>query len=460
MKRRTNRRDFLKQSAALSTGFWLGSSAVGRASLSPNEKLNVAFIAAGGRASANISAIKNVGENIVAFCDVDDNRAAKNYNAYPNTPRFRDFRKMLDTVKNIDAVVVSTPDHMHAPASVTAMRMGKHVYCEKPLTHSIYEARLMRETAAKGKLATQMGNNGTGVNGFRRGVEVIRSGVIGPVHTVHVWTDRPGKYWRQGLDTPTATETPPPGLDWDLWLGTAAYRPYHKVYVPHDWRGWFDFGCGSLGDMGCHTANLPYMGLQLTLPTSAVAETSEPKRDCFPAWSIITYEFPARGELPPVKLIWYDGGKKPPEDIMEEHTSAKKTDTASGDAAPAGKLAKSGCLLIGTKGMLFSPDDYGATYRLLPEGRFADYQPPEPSLPRTSGGLLGHYKEWVEACKTGAPTMANFDYSSHLTEAVLVGNVAVRTGKKITWDAAAMKAVDCPEADPFVKPEFRKGWEL
>jgi predicted dehydrogenase len=456
MNRRTNRRSFLKRSASLATGFWLGSAAVSRAYLSPNEKLNVAFIAAGGRANANITAIKSLGENIVAFADVDDARAAKNYDANPKTPHFRDFRKMLDTVKGIDAVVVSTPDHMHGPASIVAMRLGKHVYCEKPLTHSIYEARLMRETAAKNKLATQMGNNGTGYSGFRRGVEVIRSGVIGPVHTVHVWTDRPGKYWKQGLDTPTAQESVPPTLDWDLWLGPAAVRPYHRVYVPHDWRGWFDFGCGSLGDMGCHTANLPYMGLNLGLPTSISAETSEPKRDCFPAWSIITYEFPARGELPPVKLIWYDGGKTPPADIMEV-VSPK----VAADASPKSKGIKSGCLLIGSKGMLFSPDDYGVTQRLLPEDKFPDYQSPAPTLPRVAGtATLGNYKEWVDACKTGSPTLSNFDYASHLTEAVLTGNLAVRTGKKITWDAAAMKAVGCSEADAFVKPEFRKGWEL
>jgi predicted dehydrogenase len=446
MSRQTNRRRFLGQSTAVVTGFWLGGTSTSRAGKSPNEKLNVAFIAAGGRANSNIKSIAALGENIVAFCDVDDNRAAKSYADRPKVPHFRDFRKMLGSIKGVDAVVVSTPDHMHAPASIAAMRLGKHVYCEKPLTHSVYEARLMRDTAERGKLATQMGNNGTGISGFRRGVEVIRSGAIGPVHTVHVWTDRPGKYWKQGLDTPTAVETPPSTLDWNLWLGPAAERPYHKVYVPHDWRGWFDFGCGSLGDMGCHTANLPFMGLKLGTPTTVVAESSEPKRDCFPAWSIITYEFPSRGEgLPPVKLIWYDGGKMPSPDVMPGHT-----------------LAKSGCLLIGAKGMLFSPDDYGATYQLYPKADFADYQPPSPSLPRVEGTspLLCHYKEWVDACKTGSKTMSNFDYASRLTEVALLGNLAVRTGKKIVWDAEAMKAVGCPEADPLIKPEFRKGWEL
>jgi predicted dehydrogenase len=460
MSRRPTRRSFLGHSAALATGYWLGTASTTRATRSANEKLNVAFIAAGGRATANLKAINALGENIVALSDVDDARAAKNYDLYPRAAHFRDFRKMLES-KGIDAVVVSTPDHMHAPASIAAMRLGKHVYCEKPLTHSVYEARLMRETAEKGKLATQMGNLGTGVSGFRRGVEIIRSGAIGPVHTVHVWTDRPGKYWRQGLDTPTAMETPPATLDWDLWLGPAAERPYHKVYVPHDWRGWFDFGCGSLGDMGCHTANLPYMGLKLGTPISVSAETSEPKPDCFPAWSIITYEFPARGDLPPVKLIWYDGGKKPPEDIMSDDKTAKSSDGSSAGGKSGDKLFKSGCLLIGTKGMLFSPDDYGASQRLLPEEKFAEYQPPAPSIPRGTGSpLLWHYREWVEACKGGPKTLSNFDYASWLTEAVLLGNVAVRTGKKINWDVAAMRAVGCPEADRYIKPEFRKGWEL
>lgn len=450
MSRKLNRRRFLGTSAALTTGFWLGTSATGRAAKSANEKLNVAFIAAGGRARSNIGSIKGLGENIVAFSDVDDSRAAQVYNANPNTPHFKDFRKMLDTVKGIDAVVVSTPDHMHAPASITAMRMGKHVYCEKPLTHSVYEARLMRETAEKGKLATQMGNNGTGVAGFRKGVEIIRSGVLGPVHTVHVWTDRPGRYWKQGLDTPTQVETPPATLDWDLWLGPVAMRPYHKVYVPHDWRGWFDFGCGSLGDMGCHTANLPYMGLKLTTPTVVVAETAEPKRDCFPAWSIITYEFPARDELPPVKLIWYDGGKQPDFAKLPDGVGDKLIDKRTN------KPFVAGCLLIGEKGALFSPDDYGATQKLLPEDKFADFKPPAPTLPRGPG----HYKEWVEACKGGPKAMSNFDYSARLTEAVLIGNVAVRTGKKINYDVVAMKAVGCPEADVLLKPEFRSGWEL
>jgi predicted dehydrogenase len=459
MSRRPTRRKFLGTTATLATGYWIGSATTVHATRSANEKLNVAFIGAGGRANANSDAIRALGENIVAFCDVDDKRAEKNYKKSPDVPRFKDFRKMLE-MKGIDAVVVSTPDHMHAPASIAAMKLGKHVYCEKPLTHSVYEARLMREIAEKNKLATQMGNNGTGVSGFRRGVEIIRSGVIGPVHTVHVWTDRPGKYWRQGLDTPTAMETAPETLDWDLWLGPAAPRPYHKVYVPHDWRGWFDFGCGSLGDMGCHTANLPYMGLQLGQPTSVVAETAEKKRDCFPAWAIITYQFPARGELPPVKLIWYDGGKTPPEDIMSGRKTAKAEEESS-DTPAKSKLAKSGCLLIGSKGMLFSPDDYGATQRLLPSEDFANFEAPPPSLPRGTGSpLLWHYREWVNACKGGPKTMSNFDYASRLTEAVLIGNLAVRTGKKITWDTTTMKAVGCPEADPFIKPEFRKGWEV
>ncbi|CAN5402978.1 Gfo/Idh/MocA family oxidoreductase [soil metagenome] len=443
MQQKSSRRRFLGQSAAITTGFWLGASSESRASQSPNEKLNVAFIAAGGRARSNIKAIQALKQNVVAFSDVDDERAAEAYKANPKVPHFKDFRKMLDEVKGIDAVVVSTPDHMHAPASMDAMKRGKHVYCEKPLTHSMYEAKLLRDTAAKAKVATQMGNLGTGYSGFRSGVEVIRSGVLGHVHTVHVWTDRPGKYWKQGLDTPTAHESIPPTLDWELWLGPVASQPYHRVFCPHDWRGWFDFGCGSLGDMGCHTANLPYMGLQLGTPTSISAETSEPKPDCFPAWAIITYEFPARGAQPPVKFIWYDGGKTAPVDLM-----------------PGKKLVKSGCLLVGEKGNMFSPDDYGVTHKLFPEESFANITPPKASLPRQQGGQLAHYSEWIQAIKTGSNTLTNFDYATRLTEVCLLGNLAVRTGKKINWDAAAMKAVGCPEADKFIHPEFRSGWNI
>ncbi len=457
MSRQPTRRRFLARCATLTTGVWLGGGLAGRADRSPNEKLDVAFIAAGGRAAANIAAIKALGQNVVAFCDVDDARAAKTYNANPKTPRFRDFRKMLEAIKGVDAVVVSTPDHLHAAAALAALRLGKHVYCEKPLAHSVYEVRLLRDAATGGKLATQMGNTGTGYAGFRRGVELLRAGVIGPVHTVHVWTDRPGKSWKQGLDTPTAVETPPATLDWELWLGPAAVRPYHRVYAPHDWRGWFDFGCGSLGDMGCHTANLPYLGLELGLPTSVVATTSERKPDCFPASSVVTFEFPARGTRPPVKLVWYDGGRLPPDDVLVHVTPP----APPGGAPARAKAPKSGCLVIGAKGMLFSPDDYGVTQRLLPERDFAGVEPPPPSLPRAPGvAPLAHYREWVEACKGRSGTLSDFGYAARLTEAILLGNVAVRTGKKVTWDAAAMKAVGCPEADAFVRPAFRGGWGL
>jgi predicted dehydrogenase len=367
---------------------------------------------------------------------------------------------MLEKEKGIDAVVVSTPDHTHGPASVTAMQHGKHVYCEKPLAHSLYEVRLMRETAEKGKFATQMGNTGTSAAGFRQGVEVIRSDAIGAVHTVHVWTDRPGKSWRQGLDTPTDRPTPPATLDWDLWLGTAHGRPYHPVYLPHSWRGWFDFGCGALGDMGCHTANLPFMGLNLGSPSSVVAETSEPKPDCFPAWAIVTYEFPAGDGRGPVKLIWYEGGKLPPDEVLASAKLIGKGEAPAG-GKPAPTRPKSGCLLIGSKGMLYSPGDYGTSYRLLPEENFADFQPPTPTLPRgTSAAPLWHYREWAEACKGGPKAMANFDYAARLTEAILLGTLAIRAGKKITWDATAMKAVGCPESEVFVRPQFRKGFGL
>jgi predicted dehydrogenase len=460
MGRKTNRRRFLGESAALATGFWLGGASESRADKSPNEALNVAFIGVGGRGDANVKALHALKQNVVAFADVDDNRAAKAYTAFPNTPRFRDYRKLLDTTKGIDAVVVATPDHTHAPASMAALRLGKHVYCEKPLAHSVYEVRLMHEAADKGKLATQMGNAGTGANGFRQGVEVIQSGVIGLVHTVHVWTNRPGNSWKQGVDVPTDQPPPPAGLDWNLWLGTAAERPYHREYLPHTWRGWYDFGCGALGDMACHTANLAFMGLKLGSPTTISAVTSEPKKESFPSWSIITFEFPARGELPPVKLVWYDGGKLPPEELLNSvgaNPRAKEAD----ESKPKRKPITSGSLLIGSKGMLYSPDDYGLSHQLFPKASFADYQAPAPTLPRVSGPqLVANWQEWVTACKTGSKTLSNFEYAARFTEAMLLGAVAVRTGKKINWDSANMKAIGCPEADLFVRPAFRKGWDL
>lgn len=439
------RRDFLRSAALSGAGLLILKDSRSVWSYQANEKLNIAFVGAGGQGGGLIRAFSGLGHNVVALCDVDEQRAADSFRRFPNAKKYHDFRRMLDEMhKEIDAVVVATPDHTHAVASVAAMRLGKHVYCEKPLTWSIYEARVMREVAAKYKVATQMGNQGTASGGLRQGVEVIQSGAIGDIREVHVWSNRP--IWPQGMDRPKDEPPVPPHLKWDLWVGPAPYRPYHPSYLPFVWRGWCDFGTGALGDMGCHTMNLPVMALKLhevirdgkTIVVEA--ETSGCNGESYPNWSIVRYEFPARGKLPPVKLTWYDGGKKPSPDLL------------MGQEMPG-----SGCIMIGEKGILFAPGDSGDSWRLLPADKFKDYRPPEPTLPRSPG----HHREWIEACKGGPAAMSNFvDYASYLTEIVLLGNLAIRLGKRIEYDAKRMKAKGCPEADPLIRREYREGWTL
>jgi predicted dehydrogenase len=438
MSRRQNRRQFLQTGAAsaAAAGFWLtgGVTESFARQDDPMNKLNIALIGAGGRAEGNRDGVRR--ENIVAICDVDDARAANTFKQFPDAPKFKDYRQMLDKVRGIDAVVVSTPDHTHAHASILAMRMGKHCYCEKPLTHSVYEARLMRETAAKHKVATQMGNQGTSSNGLRQNVEIIRAGTIGDVREVHVWTNRP--IWPQNITERPPAQPIPDGLDWNQWLGPAPERAYNRAYVPFAWRGWWDFGTGALGDMGCHTMNMPYMALNLGAPNSVEADLATPlNNETGPNGCTVTYEFPARGEMPACKLYWYER-RQPPERLMMGQ-----------------KPTGSGALLVGSKGTLLCTSDYGDNFKLLPEGDFRDFRPPQPSLPRSPG----HHAEWIRACKGGAAAMSNFDYSGPLTEMVLLGNVAMRAQRKITWDSARM-TTDVPGAAQFLRREYRKGWEL
>ncbi|MBI2928900.1 MAG: Gfo/Idh/MocA family oxidoreductase [Verrucomicrobia bacterium] len=448
---RTSRRHFLKSSSALAAGAVLSSwrfferpaVAASRRRLSANEKLNLGIIGAGGRGGENLKGVES--ENIVALCDVDEVNAAGAFKKYPSAKRYQDFRVMLEKEKSLDAVVVSTPDHIHTVASVTAMRLGKHVYCEKPLTRSIWEARLMRETAAKYKVATQMRTQGHAFEGTRRAVEVLRAGAIGEVRELHVWSDRPAGWWPQGVDRPTDTPPVPPTLNWDLWLGPAPWRPYHPAYVPFKWRGFWDFGTGAIGDMGIHNLDTVFWALNLSAPTSVEVKSSAPLfKETAPLWSIIELHFPPRGKLPPVKMTWYDGGKQPPADLFHGE-----------------KIPTNGSLAIGSKGTLFTRDWHGGLtekdmFLLLPRKTFAGYQPPKPTLPRP----IDHHQEWIHACKTSAATGSNFAYASVLTESLLLGNVALRVGKRIEWDAKRMKVKGCPEADPLVRPEFRDGWQL
>ncbi len=436
MSKRIARRTFLKGAAAGGVGFIFLRDSRMAFGYSANEKLNIAIIGCGGNGRSNLDSVAE--ENIVALCDIDDRIIADTLKAYPKARTFVDFREMLDDMrKEIDAVVVSTPDHTHAPAAAMAMRMGKHVYCEKPLTHSIYEARTLRDLARKHKVATQMGNQGTAASGFREAVEVIRSGAIGQVYEVHVWSNRP--IWPQGVQRPMDTPPIPAELHWDMWLGPAPKRPYHPDYQPFKWRGWIDFGTGALGDMGCHTLNMPFMALNLRHPVSVEAEVQEMTKESYPKKSVVRYSFAARGELRSTRLIWYDGSLKPPADLLLGRD-----------------LPGSGILLIGEKGRLFSPDDYGSSYELLPSEDFTDFVKPAETLPRSPG----HHEEWLRACKGGEPAMSNFDYASALTETILLGNLAITTGEPIYWDAEEMRAINCPKADYFVNKPYRKGWSL
>jgi len=432
MTRSIDRRTFLQSSAAAGAAAWMGGSPRAAAR---REKLAIAAFGAGGRGGANVGQM--AGENVVALCDVDDQRAAGAIGKFPDARYFNDYRELLAVMGDqLDAVIVSTPDHMHAPIAMAAMKRGLHVYCEKPLTWSIEEARLLAIVAEKQGLVTQMGNNGTAAAGFRAGVEALRAGVLGTVSEVHVWTNRP--VWPQAIPTPTETPPVPKHIDWYLWLGGAPDRPYHPSYLPFNWRGWYDFGCGALGDMACHTMNLPFQGLELDAPTRVVAESTELFDDSFPAGSRITYDFPARGDRAALKLIWHDGSMAPPEGVL-------------GDRKPSG----SGCLIVGERGSMYSPDDYGRKQELIPnEGEKLGY--PEPWLPRSPG----HHAEWLAACRGEGEAMSSFRHAGPFTETVLLGVVALRAGKPILWDPVRMKAKGCPEADPFIRRDYRPGFSI
>jgi predicted dehydrogenase len=458
MPTQLNRRQFVYGATLAGAGFWLSSQSDHVFGSSPNEQVNIASIGVGGKGSSDTDGAGKYGK-IVALCDIDDQRLKQKAQQYPDAKTFHDFRELLSEMGNkVDAVTVSTADHTHAAASVRAMRLGKHVYCQKPLTHSVSEARLMRETAREHKVITQMGNQGTAHDGFRAGVELIRSGAIGTVREVHVWTNRPYSDWKAGKmywkQSPQITSRPkemppvPEYLHWDLWLGPAPERPYNPAYLPHDWRGWWDFGTGALGDMACHTANLPFMGLQLGLPTRVSAVNAEVNAETYPAWATITYEFRARGDQPPVKLIWYEGSENGTRNLPKQKLP--------GDQEPT----DSGALLVGDKGRLYSPGDSGDQQQLEVEG---EVKTPERSIERL-GSEVGPDEnqkfEWIRAIQGGTAPLSNFDYASVLTEAMLLGNVAVRMGKPIEYDGTQGKVTNLADAASQIARTPRKGWEL
>jgi predicted dehydrogenase len=431
----STRREFLIGSAAAGMGVLLADEAWAREVRSPNEKIRFAAIGVGGKGDSDTADAARSGD-LVAICDVDENTLNAAGRKYPNAKRYTDFRRMLEEMEDgIDAVTVSTPDHTHAPAAAMAMKMGKHCFCQKPLTHSIWEARRLGEIARDKKVATQMGNQGTASGDLRKNAALVRAGILGTVKEVHVWTNRP--VWPQGDPRPSESSTPPATLHWDLWLGPAPERPYApKVYHTFAWRGWWDFGTGALGDMACHTMNMPFMALDLRNPVSVQAETPGHNRDSYPKWSIIRYEFKATDRRPALTLTWYDGGKRPPRDLLD----GKEPES-------------SGALIIGEKGSLYSPGDSGNNRVLL--GGATETEVTYPQSP-------GHFEEWVRAIRGGEPAMSNFpDYASPLTETVLLGNLAVwADGKKIEWNARRLRARNAPEVRHIIRREYRDGWKV
>ena len=409
--------------------------------VSPNSRLNVACVGVGGRGAAAVAAMKD--ENIVALCDVDDVRGARAVKANPGARQFRDFRRLLDEVgKSIDAVTVSTPDHMHFPVAMAAMALGKHVFVEKPIAHTVWEARQLAKVAAEKRLATQMGNQGHAGEGIRLLREWYEAGVFGEVTEIHSWTDRP--IWPQGVKAPDHSKlipVVPPSLDWDLWLGVAAARPYDPAYLPFNWRGFWDFGTGALGDMGCHMMDA-FWALDLPAPVSVEAVSSGQTDVSAPTASVVTYLFPARGKRPALKWVWYDGKIQPA--LPPEFEVGRK-------------FPENATFIIGTKAAAIADPNY-FTIRLMPESRMqemASSLPPK-TIPRIPGG--NHFAEWVRACKGGEAAGSNFSYSSRLTEMVLLSNVAVRARRRIEWDAAAMRVTNVPAANAFLTKEYRPGF--
>ncbi len=440
---RLTRRRFMQ--GTLAAGAALAAPAVLRGR-NLNEKLNIAVIGCGGRGAGNLRSVES--ENIVAICDVNQANLQFAAQRHPQARQAVDFRKLFDHAAGFDAVVVSTCEHTHAFATLPALQLGKHVYCEKPLTHNVWEARVIREAASKAGVATQMGTQIHASDNYRRVVELVQAGAIGPVTEAHVWVNRAWG-WQSAEEAkkhgdivfvqerPQEAQPVPAGLDWDLWLGPAPERPFHEVYFPGPkWYRWWDFGNGTMSDLGSHWIDLPFWALNLKHPASIEASGPPPHPEIAPASMQVQYEYAARGEMPPLTLTWYQGTHKP--QIWHD-----------GGIPQWG----SGVLFVGRNGMLLA--DYGK-HVLLPESKFEGYERPQPSIPPSRG----HHAEWLHACKTGDPTTCNFEYAGWLTEANHLGNVAYRAGKKLRWDPIGLRATNDPEASRFIRREYRAGWNL
>jgi predicted dehydrogenase len=446
------RRQFIGTTATAAAGFMIVPRRVlgGPGTQAPSDTLNIGAVGVGGKGSSDIWSVST--ENIVALCDADDEQMAKflgnkdnkpeNQVKYEKAAKYRDFRKMLENEK-LDAITVSTPDHTHAVIAMTAMKLGKHVFVQKPLTHTIKEARLLAQEAKKRNLVTQMGNQGHSKEGARLICEWIWDGAIGGVHEVHVWTNRP--IWPQGIDAPKEIPSVPPTLDWDVWLGPAPWRPYHPAYLPFTWRGWWDYGTGAVGDMGAHLIDQPFWALKLGHPTTVQASATKFTKDSYPLAEVIAYQFPARGKMPPVKMTWYDGGLMPPRPPVLDNGRLMGDDGG-------------GVLFVGDKGLLMC-STYGENPRLLPEALMRDYKRPDKTIPRSPG----IHEEWIAAIKAGKKSTTDFDYSGLLTEVMLLGNVALRMKDARTvlqWDGEKMEVTNLPEANKYIHKEYRAGWSL
>lgn len=454
------RRQFLSRTSAAVGTVTLAFPFVGRV-LGANERINIACIGVGGKGDSDSSDAARCGGNIVAICDVDRNTLAKKANQFPQAKQYTDYRKLLDEMGgSIDAVTVSTPDHNHGVATIRALKMGKHAFVQKPLVQTVAEARMVRQLANEKKLATQMGNQGSAEPGLRRAVEVIQAGVIGKPLELHVWSNRP--IWPQGFDRPPGEDPVPDTLNWDAWIGPAAMRPYKKgLYHTFAWRGWFDFGTGALGDMACHTVNMPFRALKLGYPTVVEYELgSRYYPETFPKTTRIRFEFPEREGLPPLKFWWYDGNPndplkplRPPADKVREIIATQ------------GNLPGSGALVIGEKGKLFSPDDYGAQFYIALKGeeefKSGNQHEACKNVPQSIPRSPGHMEEWFRMMRDGTPAYSNFDIAAYLTEIILLGCVALRVGegRRMEWDGPNMRSPNVPEAARFVRRQNRPGWD-
>ena len=427
----------------------------GPATKPPSDKLHVACVGLGAMGTDNLKACE--GESVVALCDVDSRMASVTFQRYPKAARYKDYRRMLDAEKRLDAVIVATPDHTHAAITAAAMRAGKHAYTQMPLAHDVWEARQLARIAREAKVATQMGNERYSGPTIRSTCEWIWDGCIGPVREVHCWTNRP--QWPQGMGRPKDAPAAPPHLAWDLWLGPAPARPYHRAYHPYLWRGWRDFGTGALGAMGCHGMDGAFWALKLAeAPTFSVqADSAGGTAESYPRASSVRYRFPARGDMPPVTLLWYDGGRRPPRPKELPRTREFLGSNGTVFVGEKGKLAF-GALTAGT-----NPGQAGP--RFIPESLRQTYSPPKKTIPRISGKgrwvkSSRHVEDWVRACKGGRPACSRFEIAGPLTEMVLLGNVALLCGKPIEWDREALRIVNAPDANRFLRRHYRAGWSL